>query len=434
MNANSTYQAPSNMTLDEWYNANNKQIEDNRKKQVEDAYVNQQLMNKYLQSNLSSAGLSRSGVASEYMNQSNINYRNQVASINKNAQDNQLALANQYYGYKKDEQDKADALAREEAAKQDAALKEKQDTLLGIYKQTVDNSLNEYDYLDDDTINSLYSQFNKNELGDTNSTYLDEYINMYRGSEEDIRNANYDRNYKDLASKFESEFDNDITQYDSYLNELNEALANGKINSQQYYALKSYLDDVVSVETEKNNEEREKYANAYYENYLGMADAEIGKYGVLTQEQYDSLLSKYSVEKIGQERYDLLEEYLKQYIADEKETEEVKTVQTQSDLKKMNSSVDVNSAIDVNNAGVKSFGSFNNLTGDQDKYVKYIIWAGKNNVFNDGDIIDVNYGIGENLYMYHKGKFYSVSKGSAKVTNDNIEDVFAEKGLLLPRV
>lgn len=419
LNANSTYQSPQNMTLDEWYNSNTKTLESKRQKQLEDAYVNQQLINKYLGNKLANDGLSNTGVAPLYYANNNANYRNEVANINSSYMDNQQNLSNQYYGYKKDEQDKADALAREETAKQEAELKEKQDTLFNIYKQKVDNSLNEDGYLDDSTIESLYTQFDKEGLGETNSGYLDQYINMYKGSEETIKNANYDKNYKELAYKFESEFDNDITQYDSYLNELNSALYSDKINTEQYYSLKSYLDDTVEADKNKQEQTRETYADAYFENYQAMADTEISKYGVLTEEQYNALLKKYDSSKIGDERYQILKDYLSQYLADEKELEELNAIQLESDLKRLNDSVDINSVVDPEYATVKSFGSFNNFSGDQNKYINKILE--KAEYFDDGDIIDANYGIGTELYMYYKGKFYKVSSGKAKITEDNID-------------
>ena len=242
---------------------------------------------------------------------------------------------------------------------------------------------------------------------------------MYKGSEETIKTANYDKNYKELAYKFESEFDNDITQYDSYLNELNSALYSDKINTEQYYSLKSYLDDTVEADKNKQEQTRETYADAYFENYQAMADTEISKYGVLTEEQYNALLKKYDSSKIGDERYQILKDYLSQYLADEKELEELNSIQLETDLKRLNDSVDVNSVVDPKYATVKSFGSFNNFSGDQNKYINKILE--KAEYFDDGDIIDANYGIGTELYMYYKGKFYKVSSGKAKITEDNID-------------
>ena len=188
---------------------------------------------------------------------------------------------------------------------------------------------------------------------------------------------------------------------------------------------------------DKSNKEqaREKYANEYYENYLSMADAEIGKYGVLTEDQYNNLIEKYKVENIGEERMEILENYLKQFVATDEEKKELDSIKTKTALQNLNSTVDVNNVIDPQYANAKSFGSFvgSGIGKKQDTYINQIIMGAKENVFNDGDIIDANYGMGKDLYMFYGGKFYKVSEGSATVTNDNISDFFAKKGKLLPR-
>ena len=438
MNANSTYQAPLNMTLDEWYSANNNQLENNRKRQVEDAYVNQQLMNKYLQSNLSSAGLSRSGVASEYMNQSNIDYRNQVANINKNAQDSQLALANQYYGYKKDEQDKADALAREEAAKQEQLakeqaeeLKKKQDTLLGIYQQKVDNSLNEYGYLDDHTINSLYTQFNKDELGDTNYTYLDKYINMHRGSEEDIKRKGQDDAYKSYYYKFNDEYNNKINNYESNLLDINNALKEGTINQDHYYELKSYLDNAL-----------EHYNSLYYNDVANKFADDTSKLldsnGKLTQGEAVELYKKLEDQRalMGEENYMNIYAQLRDFTETKEEKEAREGQERANKLNMMKTTAEKYGAINglsyitVDKANSKSFGDYRDTDGKQSNWVNEIINRAKSGKLRNGDLIDFNYGANAStigsVYLYYDGKFFKTNK---KAKEANIQsDGFAEDG------
>lgn len=395
MNANSTYQAPSNMTLDEWYNSNSKALESKRQKQVEDAYVNQQLMNKYLGDHLANSGLSNTGAASMYYANNNSNYRNEVASINSSAQDSQLDLANKYYGYKKQEQDEADA-----------ALKEKQNTLLNMYLQKVDNSLNGYGYLDDAIIENLYTQFDKEGLGEANSNYLDRYINMNRGSEEAILKKNQDEAYKNYAYMFNDGYSNNNSNYNSYMNSIQNALNNGEINKDQFYELKAYLDESQKAVEAKSYD---KNAKAFNDEILQEYDGN----GKLTPEDAEKLYTRLEEvrKSIGEENYK------NAYYTIMGSTESSLESEIR-ELKRDFPEVDTSNYIYVDGATSSSFGDWIG-TGKgkkQDKLISDILDRAKKGKIMDGTVIDFNKGAGEGNYMYYNGKFY---KTSAKADEKN---------------
>lgn len=404
MNANSTYQSPQNMTLDEWYNSNSKTLESKRQKQLEDAYVNQQLMNKYLGTQLANNGLSDTGVAPLYYKNNNANYRNEVANINASYMDNQQNLANKYYGYRKDEQDKADALAREEAAKQEAKLEEEKRTadakleaekkadqeklekeqsdMFKMYVEKIGASLDEYGYLSDDVKNELNAYFNRDSIGGHYSNLLDEYMNLYTPNEEQ----------------------------------------------------KAYI--VEQEEAKKYIPYYEEEANKFVDGIYGLLDEN----GKITQEEATELYKKLEENRkaVGEDNYMEIYRGIKEMTETTEETNKrveketaVKNANKRAEIEKLGA-IESYNGISADTANSNSFGSYKDGK-DQTNWVNEVINRAKNGKLKNGDLIDFNYGANASstgsVYLYYDGKFYKTNKRASEAnvqSNGFAEDGFWE--------
>lgn len=206
-------QSKQAMSLDDWYNTSKSRLDQSRQNQLEDAYVNQQLLEKYLPERLAQQGIENTGVAELYRQQANNNYINNRASINQNYNDSLYNLDTSYYTQKKAEQDKVDA-----------ELKERQQALYNVYANRIDNSVNDYGFIDDESrdLLSQYINSNKDNLGDY-ASMLDSRLGMYAGTSTQ-RNAMYGDNYNeymaDLTSRLGDKTGLTDDEYDFLVNEL----------------------------------------------------------------------------------------------------------------------------------------------------------------------------------------------------------------------
>lgn len=204
----SQQQASKESALDAMYNENKVYLEKQKQLQMEDAYVNQELMNKYLNESLVQQGLDKSGVANLYKQQLNTNYANTRANIaNQYAQD-QLDLLNEYNAEKKAEQDKY------QKANYDIAV------------DKIKNSVNkDYGFIDDDTMAALNQYLDENEykFGSDYRSLLESQLDLYKANDEQIKaynEGNYQLYLDDLYTKIgDSQAIND-EDYDTLVEEL----------------------------------------------------------------------------------------------------------------------------------------------------------------------------------------------------------------------
>ena len=235
-------------SLEELYRTNNNQLEKNKQKQLEEAYVNQELMNKYLDKNMNDAGLGGSGIAELYKMQANTDYMNNRAAINSDFQSKQQELSNQYYTAKKDEEDAATAKLEEEKRLAQEKLEKEQKDMFQMYVNKVDNSLNQYGYLDDYVKSQLSEYFNRESIGEHYSSILDEYMNSYTATDEQKA---YIKEQEDITKY--------SPYYEQYANQFleetyNNLLSNNKLSSEQ---VQNYLKELEEI--------KHKIGDFYYE-------------------------------------------------------------------------------------------------------------------------------------------------------------------------
>lgn len=257
-------------SLEELYRTNNNQLEKNKQKQLEEAYVNQELMNKYLDKNMNDAGLGGSGIAELYKMQANTDYMNNRAAINSDFQSKQQELSNQYYTAKKAEEDAAAAKLEEEKRIAQAKLEEEkrlaqeklekeQKDMFEMYANKIGASLNEYGYLSDEAKNELNSYFNRDSIGEHYSNMLDEYMNLYTPNEEqktEIKEKENEPYYALEAGKFNEKIIGSINEYDKlYDNDLNKYMEElesirEKVGEKYYQDAKRMLESLKMTEEE----------------------------------------------------------------------------------------------------------------------------------------------------------------------------------------
>lgn len=225
------------ITLDEWYGKNLDSIKTDAQKQKESAYVDMQLLNKYLPEQLAHQGLSNTGVANAYSNQNDINYRNQIANINANTKQQELDLYNRYYAQKQDEQDR-----------EQLKIEEQQKNMFDMYRNKVDNSLNQYGYLDDEAKSQLSEYFNRESIGEHYSSILDEYMNSYTATDEQKAYIQEQENITKYSPYYE-EYANQFLEKAS-----NNLLSNKRLSSEQ---VQNYLKELEEI--------KHKIGDFYYE-------------------------------------------------------------------------------------------------------------------------------------------------------------------------
>lgn len=249
---------PTKMTPEEMYKQNQQIIEKNAQQQYETAYVNQELMNKYLKQNLASQGLDNSGIANLYAQQANTNYMNERANIAQAQQEAESDLFNLYYNEKKTEQEKADKAAADLSTK-----------LLGIYGSQIGNSVNNWGYLEEDKANQLRESFNWDDLTDADKALLESQFGAYAATEEQLRNRDeyenrwtYDRNAGDFDELIKGYYDSvgKLTTEDA--DELFIELENikDKIGQTNYEKAKENIQNAIETSAEREIRElKESY-------------------------------------------------------------------------------------------------------------------------------------------------------------------------------
>lgn len=258
------------ISLDEWYKANNNQLERNKQKQLEETYVNNELMNKYLNQNLENQGLAGSGIAELYRQQANTDYMNSRANVNSDYASKQQDLYNQYFAAKKEEEDIDNAKLEEEKRIADAKLEaekkaaqekleKEQSDMFKMYAEKIGASLDDYGYLSADTKNELNSYFDRNAIGEHYSAMLDEYMNLYTPNEEQKAKIEEQKNepyYALEAGKFNEKVIGSINEYDKlYDNDLKKYMEElesirGKVGEKYYQDAKLMLEELKMTEEE----------------------------------------------------------------------------------------------------------------------------------------------------------------------------------------
>lgn len=298
--------------VDEWYNKAVQRNEQNRAAELEQNYVRQQLMEKYLPQDMKANGLSGSGLAELYKQKSNTDYMNNRALINSNYNDSNQSLLENYTNKKQ-------AIADEEKAEE--ATK--------IAKEEATQEQNILDW---------YTR-----MSGSIDAKIAELIDEETGK---LSEEGYNSLYKYIEDN------------------------KGNINSHYEGLLKNYLDDY------KMNEEQ---------------------------------ISKYNEQKLLEEKQAKLSE----------------------DIEKISELFGDNytgSYVDLENATISSFGKHlgTGKGGKQDKYILKVIELARQGKFQNGDLIDFNYGSNlgsDGIYAYYNGRFYEIKhadKTHAKYDEDNL--------------
>ena len=263
-------------SLDAMYNENKAFLDKQKQLQMEDAYVNQELMNKYLNENLAQQGLNNSGVANLYKQQLNTDYMNTRANIaNQYAQD-QLDLLNQYNADKKAEQDKY------QKANYDIAV------------DKINNSVNQqYGFIDDDTMASLREYFNENQdkYGSDYRSLLESQLDLYKANEDQLsayNQGNYQTYLDNLYTRIgdaqgitDEDYDTLVGELDTVKNKIGESNYNNAL--QTLTAYKSMGDVLEQV----NENGQISYANY---NKLKESIDQLKQQGAITTAAYNEIL------------------------------------------------------------------------------------------------------------------------------------------------
>lgn len=243
------------ISLDEWYNTNQQNIERQAQQQYEDAYVNRELMNKYLNQNLASQGLADTGIANLYAQQANTDYMNQRANIANAQQEAETNLFNQYYTAKKEEKD------------------QQQKDVYNMVLNKVNNSLNEYGKLSDDTIIELEDYIDNSGLKDYYLNLAKNYVKGYTPTKEQNDIIKEQEEIKDLSPYYDiedarvrKEIDSLVEPTTQKLSKSNAAKAleilenNRKLIGEDNYAIlkREIKDAIMDSENIEALEEREK--------------------------------------------------------------------------------------------------------------------------------------------------------------------------------
>lgn len=257
-------QQSNESALDSMYKENKAYLEKQRQLQMEDAYVNQELMNKYLNESLAQQGLDKSGVANLYRQQLNTDYMNTRANIANQYTQDQLALLNEYNADKKAETDKY------QKANYDIAV------------DKINNSVNkQYGFIDDDTMAALnlYIDENSDKFGENYKTLLQSQLDLYRANEEQINAYNQDN-------------------YQSYLDDLYSRIGDAQgITDEDYDTLVGELDNVKNKIGESNYNNALQTLTAY--KSMGDVLEQVNENGKISYANYNKL--KESIDQLKQQ-------------------------------------------------------------------------------------------------------------------------------------
>lgn len=218
-----TATAPSKTNaLDTWYNNAIKLNEQNRNAELEENYVRQQLMEKYLPQDMKLNGLSGSGLAELYKQKTNTDYMNNRALINSNYNNSNQSLLENYTNQK---------LAQEEKEQT-----EKEQNILDWYTRMHDGLTTKIDALEDEetgklseeNYNSLYKYIEDNK-GNLNSHYeglLKNYLDDYKMSEEQIAKYNEQKSKEESEKNKNNELGIEQMDEEEYLESIKENVPN----------------------------------------------------------------------------------------------------------------------------------------------------------------------------------------------------------------
>ena len=182
-------------------------------------------MDKYLKQNLAQQGLADSGIANLYAQQNNTNYMNQRADI---AKTNMLAEQDLYDKYTQAVQKRED---------------DKQNSIYDLAIGKIDKSLNNNGYLSDDTRIELEDYFRGLGLSEDRAELLNQYMDMYKPTEEQRKIAEYAPYYDDEANRVADEI--------SKLLEINTNKLS-KTNMSKAYEILENNRDLIGEENYKN--------------------------------------------------------------------------------------------------------------------------------------------------------------------------------------
>lgn len=282
----SQQQASKESALDSMYNENKAFLEKQKQLKMEDAYVNQELMNKYLNESLAQQGLDQSGVANLYKQQLNTDYMNTRANIANQYTQDQLALLNEYNADKKAETDKY------QKANYDIAV------------DKINNSVNKQGFIDADTMAALnlYIDENSDKFGENYKTLLQSQLDLYSGNEEQINAYNQD-NYQsyldDLYTKIGDAQSITDEEYDTLVSELD--TVKGKIGEANYTNALQTLSAYKTVgDIIEKLDETQRLSSADYEQ-LKSSLTELKDKGIITSAVYNDLIKSMDQVKLSKE-------------------------------------------------------------------------------------------------------------------------------------
>jgi len=185
-----TATAPSKTNaLDTWYNNAIKLNEQNRNAELEQNYVRQQLIEKYLPQDLKAQGLSGSGLAELYKQKANTDYMNNRATINANYNNSNQSLLENYTNKKQQIEDEENA---ERKAEEEQNILDWYERMSGNISVKAAELQNEDGKLSENDYNSLYKYIEDNK-GNINSHYeglLKNYLDTYKMNEEQLSKYN----------------------------------------------------------------------------------------------------------------------------------------------------------------------------------------------------------------------------------------------------
>lgn len=208
----------NNITLKDYYGSAQSSLEQNRQKQLEEAYVNNQLINKYFSESMAKQGLANTGIAELYKQKANNDYRNERANINSNYENNQLNLLENYYAKQKAEENEAQAKADSEKSENDQNILDWYTQLSGNIQAKIEELLDEETgKLSKEDYNSLYKYIedNKENISSHYENLLKNYLDYYKMSDKEIEKYEAKKmgEEKIARDKFEQQIEQEYKDY-----------------------------------------------------------------------------------------------------------------------------------------------------------------------------------------------------------------------------
>ena len=205
--------------------------------QYEEAYVNKELMNKYLQQNLAQQGLANTGIANLYAQQNNTNYLNNRAEIaNANMQKEQEL----YDAYTNAVQEKEN---KKQAQMYDLAINK------------VNNSIKD-GYLSDQTRMELEDYFTNSGLGENYMSLINQYMDSYVPTSEQKKTLEYQPYYDIERERVTNELNSLLEKTTKKLNKANLSKAYQILEkNKELIGEDNYLELLKQVEEHKMTDE-----------------------------------------------------------------------------------------------------------------------------------------------------------------------------------